>query len=249
MSPTSDIGLHSRLVIDPAIVVTGFYRQEARSSATACRSPPSPPAEGTPLYVYSAATIAERYRAIDEAFAGASARDPLRAQGQLDAGDHAAAARPRQQRRRQLRRRNRRRDARRLHPAADRLHRRRQDRRGARAGDRSRREDHQRRVGGGARAHRRARRASGSTRARVAIRINPDVDAQSHPHISTGLKINKFGIAIDAVRASCAGSSPPRDGLEIVGLHATSDRRSRTSIRCAAAEALVELARELATTA
>ena len=28
---------------------------------------------------------------------------------------------------------------------------------------------------------------------RVAIRVNPDIDAKSHPHISTGLKINKFG--------------------------------------------------------
>ncbi|PWT79688.1 MAG: diaminopimelate decarboxylase [Blastocatellia bacterium] len=33
--------------------------------------------------------------------------------------------------------------------------------------------------------------------ARVAIRINPDVDAESHPHISTGLKINKFGVPSD----------------------------------------------------
>lgn len=32
---------------------------------------------------------------------------------------------------------------------------------------------------------------------RVAIRINPDIDARSHPHISTGLKINKFGVSLD----------------------------------------------------
>ncbi len=30
----------------------------------------------------------------------------------------------------------------------------------------------------------------------VALRVNPDVDAQTHPYISTGLKENKFGIAI-----------------------------------------------------
>src|SRR5205823_7501648 len=36
--------------------------------------------------------------------------------------------------------------------------------------------------------------------ARVALRVNPDIDAQSHPHISTGLKINKFGIPLDDVR-------------------------------------------------
>ncbi|MEJ2142850.1 MAG: diaminopimelate decarboxylase [Gammaproteobacteria bacterium] len=31
----------------------------------------------------------------------------------------------------------------------------------------------------------------------VSIRVNPDVDAQTHPYISTGLKENKFGISID----------------------------------------------------
>ena len=33
-------------------------------------------------------------------------------------------------------------------------------------------------------------------KAPVSIRVNPDVDAQTHPYISTGLKENKFGIAI-----------------------------------------------------
>jgi diaminopimelate decarboxylase len=32
-------------------------------------------------------------------------------------------------------------------------------------------------------------------RAPVSLRVNPDVDAQTHPYISTGLKDNKFGIA------------------------------------------------------
>src|SRR5690606_13036388 len=31
----------------------------------------------------------------------------------------------------------------------------------------------------------------------VSLRVNPDVDAQTHPYISTGLKENKFGIAIE----------------------------------------------------
>jgi diaminopimelate decarboxylase len=34
-------------------------------------------------------------------------------------------------------------------------------------------------------------------KARIALRINPDVDAKTHPHISTGLKSNKFGIDIE----------------------------------------------------
>ena len=34
-------------------------------------------------------------------------------------------------------------------------------------------------------------------KARIALRINPDVDPKTHPHISTGLKSNKFGINIE----------------------------------------------------
>ena len=34
-------------------------------------------------------------------------------------------------------------------------------------------------------------------RAPVSLRVNPDVDAQTHPYISTGLKENKFGVAYD----------------------------------------------------
>ena len=31
----------------------------------------------------------------------------------------------------------------------------------------------------------------------ISLRVNPDVDASTHPYISTGLKENKFGISID----------------------------------------------------
>ena len=31
-------------------------------------------------------------------------------------------------------------------------------------------------------------------KARISLRINPDIDAQSHPYITTGLQSNKFGI-------------------------------------------------------
>jgi diaminopimelate decarboxylase len=37
-------------------------------------------------------------------------------------------------------------------------------------------------------------------RAPVSIRVNPDIDAGTHPYISTGLKENKFGIPIDQAR-------------------------------------------------
>ena len=35
------------------------------------------------------------------------------------------------------------------------------------------------------------------TKARISLRINPDVDPMTHPHISTGLKENKFGIDME----------------------------------------------------
>jgi diaminopimelate decarboxylase len=37
-------------------------------------------------------------------------------------------------------------------------------------------------------------------KAGIAIRVNPDVDPETHPHISTGLKENKFGIDIEKSR-------------------------------------------------
>ncbi|HTF97161.1 MAG TPA: diaminopimelate decarboxylase, partial [Cellvibrio sp.] len=37
--------------------------------------------------------------------------------------------------------------------------------------------------------------------ASISLRVNPDVDANTHPYISTGLKENKFGIAIDRAPA------------------------------------------------
>jgi diaminopimelate decarboxylase len=38
-------------------------------------------------------------------------------------------------------------------------------------------------------------------RAPVSVRVNPDVDAKTHPYISTGLRENKFGVASDAAPA------------------------------------------------
>jgi diaminopimelate decarboxylase len=36
------------------------------------------------------------------------------------------------------------------------------------------------------------------TRARISLRVNPDIDPNTHPYISTGMKKNKFGISIDS---------------------------------------------------
>ena len=54
-------------------------------------------------------------------------------------------------------------------------------------------------------------------RARVSLRVNPDVDARTHPYISTGLKDNKFGIAHDEVIATYREAAS-RAGLEVVGI-------------------------------
>jgi len=40
-----------------------------------------------------------------------------------------------------------------------------------------------------------------NVQAPVSLRVNPDVDAKTHPYISTGLKDNKFGIAIEKAEA------------------------------------------------
>ncbi len=54
-------------------------------------------------------------------------------------------------------------------------------------------------------------------RACVSIRVNPNVDAKTHPYISTGLKDNKFGIAHERAPAvyKRAASLP---GLKVVGI-------------------------------
>jgi diaminopimelate decarboxylase len=56
-----------------------------------------------------------------------------------------------------------------------------------------------------------------NTRAPISIRVNPDVDPQTHPYISTGLKGNKFGIsherAVEVYRHAAS-----LKGLHVVGI-------------------------------
>jgi diaminopimelate decarboxylase len=56
------------------------------------------------------------------------------------------------------------------------------------------------------------------TVARVALRVNPDIDARSHPNISTGLRTNKFGVPIEAA-PTIFREMRERRGLEPVGVH------------------------------
>lgn len=54
--------------------------------------------------------------------------------------------------------------------------------------------------------------------ARISIRVNPNIDPQTHPYISTGLHENKFGVDIDTAKRmyiQCKNS----DSLEPVGIH------------------------------
>ena len=83
------------------------------------------------------------------------------------------------------------------------------------------------------------------TVARVAIRINPDVDAESHPHISTGLRTNKFGMSVEAAR-TMAREIGRHPSLQIVGLHVhIGSQITKTAPLTRAAETLSTLALSL----
>ncbi|HEY1584124.1 MAG TPA: diaminopimelate decarboxylase, partial [Polyangia bacterium] len=82
-------------------------------------------------------------------------------------------------------------------------------------------------------------------KAPISLRVNPDVDAQTHPYISTGLKKNKFGIAVTQARAAYA-EARGLPHLEIVGLdcHIGSQLTKTTPFKDAIAR-LGELTRSL----
>jgi len=70
--------------------------------------------------------------------------------------------------------------------------------------------------------------AEKGVRAPVSLRVNPDVDAKTHPYISTGLKDNKFGIAID-------------DALEVYQQIATSEYLKVEGVDCHIGSQLTEV--------
>ena len=63
----------------------------------------------------------------------------------------------------------------------------------------------------------RAARTRG-VRARVALRVNPDIDSGTHPHISTGLHVNKFGVPLEQAR-TIYRNMVSQPGLQPVGIH------------------------------
>ena len=51
----------------------------------------------------------------------------------------------------------------------------------------------------------------------VSMRVNPDVDARTHPYISTGLKHNKFGVSLEQA-FDCYDYAHAHPSLEVVGV-------------------------------
>jgi len=225
--------------------VTGFYRDGA---ALVCDGVPLDAiaaAEGTPLYVYSAATIASRYRAIDEAFAGHphSIHYALKANSTLaiarllrglgsnadaNSGGEIEVARRAGFTPSQIVFTGVGKTRAELGHAID-------------LGVRSINVESEGEI-----ERIEALSRERKVRTKIAVRVNPDVDARTHPHISTGLKTNKFGIPLDQVRALCARTRG-RPNVEIVGLHAhVGSQITNMEPLAHAAAALVTLARELA---
>jgi diaminopimelate decarboxylase len=84
------------------------------------------------------------------------------------------------------------------------------------------------------------------TQARIALRVNPDVDPQTHPYISTGLKQNKFGVGMTEARA-LLGHAKGLAGLRIVGVDChIGSQLTRTSPITDAIARLVALIHQLA---
>ena len=81
--------------------------------------------------------------------------------------------------------------------------------------------------------------------ARVSLRVNPDIDARSHPYISTGLREAKFGVDI-ALAPAILRRAQKLDGIEVVGLqcHIGSQITDLEPL-ASAARALAALSRQL----
>jgi diaminopimelate decarboxylase len=89
------------------------------------------------------------------------------------------------------------------------------------------------------------RAAKKRVRARVALRVNPDVFAETHPYISTGLREHKFGIDIQSARSVYREAKRSRY-LDPVGVSVHIGSQIRTAEPFGAAlDGVAELIREL----
>jgi len=83
-------------------------------------------------------------------------------------------------------------------------------------------------------------------RARISLRINPDVDARTHPYISTGLAANKFGIPFGRAREVYRRAAK-MDHVEVAGIDChIGSQILETGPLDEALERVLELARALA---
>jgi diaminopimelate decarboxylase len=87
---------------------------------------------------------------------------------------------------------------------------------------------------------------SANATVKIALRVNPDVDPETHPYISTGLKQNKFGVAMSEAR-HLLRKAAKLDGLSVSGVdfHIGSQLVKTTPFTDAIAR-LVQLVQELA---
>jgi diaminopimelate decarboxylase len=225
--------------------VSGFFRSD--QGALVCDGLPLADlaaAQGTPLYVYSAATIRDRYRAIDEAFhtyphalhyalkanstlavarllRGLGAGADANSGGEIAVALRAGFSPPQV-----------------VFTGVGKT-----DEELAYATDigvktiNAESEGELRRIEEIARTR--------GVRARVAIRVNPDIDAKSHPHISTGLRGNKFGVPLEDA-GDLSRRYSRHDALQVVALHihVGSQITDLDPLR-RAAEAVVSLAGDL----
>ena len=84
-------------------------------------------------------------------------------------------------------------------------------------------------------------------RARVALRVNPDIDARTHPYIATGLAGHKFGIALRDAEAAYLQAAGLRN-LEITGIAAhVGSQILDTDVFARTAACVAELGARLAT--
>ncbi|HEY5951029.1 MAG TPA: diaminopimelate decarboxylase [Kofleriaceae bacterium] len=83
-------------------------------------------------------------------------------------------------------------------------------------------------------------------RAKISIRVNPDVDPETHPYISTGLKQNKFGVSMAEARQLFRDAAAAK-GLQVIGVdfHIGS-QLTKTAPFSDAIARLVELVQQLA---
>ena len=201
---------------------------------------------GTPLYVYSHAAIAENYRAFDAALAAASRKrlvcyamkacptlGVLSALVQLGAGVDTVSAGEIQR-------------ARTAGVAADKI---------VFSGVGKRADEIAYALEGGLRCFNVesepeleliAEVAAGmKRRAPISVRVNPDVDAATHPYISTGLKANKFGVPVGRAR-SLYRRALALPSIQIVGVDChIGSQLTQTRPFTDAIERLIELVHQL----